>query len=156
MRITRTVSTTLLATTAAASLMQPVLAFEAQAFVDRVEDVYRHFGYELEFGPATLEGNTITVDGVTANLVDQEDAESVRTETTFTFSGVTEREDGSYLVDSLTVPDLDTPIDAEPPSHITLADIRPVPVGLRRSGLARHFLRHLGCNACPCSKEPMT
>lgn len=124
MRITRTASMILLATTATASLIQSAQALEAQAFVDRVEDVYRHFGYELEFGPATLEGDTVTVQGVTARLVDGEDAESASTETTFTFSGVIEREDGSYLVDSLTVPDLDTPIKAEPPGNITLADIR--------------------------------
>ncbi|HEV7291011.1 MAG TPA: hypothetical protein VGN79_01730 [Devosia sp.] len=125
MRITRTATMMLLATTATATLMQPAQALEAQAFVDRVEEVYRHFGYDLEFGPATLDGDTITVEGVTANLVDEEeDHEDVTTETTFTFSGVTEREDGSYLVDSLTVPDLDTPINAEPPGHITLADIR--------------------------------
>jgi hypothetical protein len=125
MRITRTATMMLLATTATATLMQPAQALEAQAFVDRVEEVYRHFGYDLEFGPATLDGDTIIVEGVTANLLDEEeDHEDVTTETTFTFSGVTEREDGSYLVDSLTVPDLDTPINAEPPGHITLADIR--------------------------------
>lgn len=124
MKITRTVSMTLLATTATASVMQPAQALEAQAFIDRVEAVYRHFGYELDFGPATLEGNTITVQGVTAKVVDGEGSESAQTETTFTFSGVTEQDDGSYLVDSVTVPDLDTPIRAEPPGHITLADIR--------------------------------
>jgi hypothetical protein len=113
----------LLATAASASLMQPASALEAQAFVDRVEEVYRHLGYEFEFGPATLDGDTITVEGATANLVETPDAEGVSTDTTFTFSGVTEREDGSYLVDSLTVPDLDTPIEAEPPGNVTIADI---------------------------------
>ena len=117
--ITRTTRMMLLATAATATLVQPAQALEAQAFIDRIEQVYRYFGYDLDFGPATLEGDTITVQGITANLVEAEESESVSTETTFTFFGVTERGDGSYLVDSLTVPDLDSPIHAQPPGHIT-------------------------------------
>lgn len=124
MKITKIASITLLATVAGASLAHPASALEAAAFVDRVEEVYRHLGYELEFGPATLDGDTVIVDGVTANLVKTPDAEGVSTSAKFTFSGITEREDGSYLVDSLVAPDVDAPISAEPPGNVTLTDIR--------------------------------
>jgi hypothetical protein len=40
-----------------------------------------------------------------------------------TFEGVVENEDGSYLADSLTVPDVDTEFAQDPVGHITLVDI---------------------------------
>src|SRR5690606_22625075 len=41
-----------------------------------------------------------------------------------TFSGVTERPDGSYMAQSVTIPDIDADFAEEPTGHITLSDIR--------------------------------
>jgi len=124
MKITQTATLMLLATTASLAALQPANALEAQAFVDRVAAVYKHIGYDLKFGPATLDGDTVTVDGVTIGLagMDGEDM-SFKADTELTFSGVTEREDGAYFVDSLAIPDIDAPIEAEPAGHISLVDI---------------------------------
>ena len=124
MKITQTATLMLLATTASLAALQPANALEAQAFVDRVAAVYKHIGYDFKFGPATLDGDTVTVEGVTIGLagMDGEDM-SFATDTELTFSGVTEREDGAYFVDSLSIPDIDAPIEAEPAGHISLVDI---------------------------------
>ena len=124
MKITQTATLMLLATTATLAALQPANALEAQAFVDRVAAVYKHIGYDFKFGTATLDGDTVTVDGVKLGLagMDGEDT-SFATDTQLTFSGVTEREDGAYFVGSLTIPDIDAPIEAEPAGHISLVDI---------------------------------
>jgi hypothetical protein len=115
----------LLATAATAIMMQPASALEAQAFVDRVAAVYENIGYGFEFGPATLDGDTITVEGVTVNMAGMEsEPTSFTTDTVITFTGVTEREDGSYLAESVTIPDIDADFAEEPTGHITLSDIR--------------------------------
>ncbi|WP_108396176.1 hypothetical protein [Devosia submarina] len=118
----------LLASAATGVLMQPASALEAQAFVDRVAEVYQHIGYDFEFGPATLDGDTVTVDGVTVNMAGLEGTEdeptSFTTDTVITFSGVTERPDGSYMAQSVTIPDIDADFAEEPTGHITLSDIR--------------------------------
>ena len=115
----------LLATVAAGLLTQPASALEAQAFVDRVAAVYEKIGYGFEFGAATLDGDTITVEGVTVNMAGIEsEPTSFVSDAVITFTGVTEREDGAYFADSVSIPDIDADFAAEPAGHITLSDIR--------------------------------
>jgi hypothetical protein len=118
-----TIKTTgLLAATALATLtvMQPAMALDAQAFVDRVTSVYGAMGYELSFGEASLDGDTIIVDGVTMSATGME---PMVIDTELTFTGVAEYDDGSYTAESLTVPDVDTEFSADPVGHLSLVDI---------------------------------
>ncbi|SMQ73053.1 hypothetical protein SAMN06295905_2243 [Devosia lucknowensis] len=119
-----TIKTTgLLAATGLATVlfMQPAMALEADAFIERVATVYGAMGYDLSFGEATLNGDTITVDGVTVNMQGADEPMVVDTE--LTFSGVVENDDGSYSVDSLSVPDIDTEFAEDPVGHLTLVDM---------------------------------
>lgn len=123
---TRTITLTLLSSVAAAALAGQASALEAQAFVDRIAAVYKPLGYDFQFGPATLDGDTITVDGGTVSIVSTPDApmEPMTFDTEITFSGVVENADGSYTAESVTIPDIDTEFATEPAGHLTLADIR--------------------------------
>ena len=127
MRTNQTARLLLLSSVATAALMSPAMALDAQVFVDRVAEVYKHIGYDLSFGAATLDGDTVTVDGVTVGFTGPSAgvAEPMKFDTELTFSGVTENADGSYLVDSLTIPDIDTDFSDTPEvtGHITLSDI---------------------------------
>lgn len=117
----------LLATVATGAMLQPAMALDAQAFVDRVAAVYKTIGYDLQFGPATLDGDTVTVDGVTlgfTTMPDDADFEPMVLDTEITFSGVTELADGGYKAESVTIPDIDTDFSADPVGHVTLSDIR--------------------------------
>ena len=115
----------LLATAATGLMIQSASALEAQAFVDRVAAVYQKIGYDFKFGPATLDGDTVTVQGVTVNMAGIEsEPTSFVSDTVITFTGVTERPDGSYMADSVTIPDIDTDFASEPAGHVTLSDIR--------------------------------
>jgi hypothetical protein len=123
--MTRTTKTTglMLATgLATLALLQPAMALDAEAFVDRIEAVYKTLGYEFDFGAATLDGSTITVDGVTVTITGAED-EPFTIDTELTFAGVVEAEDGSYTAESLTVPDIDTEFATDPVGHVTVSDI---------------------------------
>jgi hypothetical protein len=126
MRITKTAATLLLGGVATAMLMGPAMALEAQAFVDRVAEVYKTVGYEFKFGAATLDGDTITVDGGTVSVISSPGAamEAMTFDTEVTFSGVVENADGSYTAESVTIPDVDTDFADEPAGHLTLSDIR--------------------------------
>ena len=120
-----TIKTTgLMAATALATLtvVQPAMALDADAFVDRISTVYAAMGYDLKFGPATLSGDTIVVDGVTVNI-EGTGMEPTTLDTELTFSGVAEYEDGSYSAESLTVPDIDTEFASDPVGRFTLVDI---------------------------------
>lgn len=126
MSTTKTIQLLLLSGVAATALSVPASALEAQAFVDRVAEVYRTMGYELSFGEATLEGDTITVDGVTVEVVGAGE-EPMEVETTLTFRGVSETEDGAYWAEELTIPDVDTVFTTEEDEvegRVTLSDIR--------------------------------
>jgi len=126
MSTTKTIQLLLLSGVAAAALSAPASALEAQAFVDRVAEVYRTMGYELSFGEATLEGDTFTVDGLTVEVVGV-DEEPMEIDTTLTFRGVSETEDGAYWAEELTVPDVDTVFtteEDEAEGRVTLSDIR--------------------------------
>jgi hypothetical protein len=128
MRTNQTARLLLLSSVATAALMSPAMALDAQVFVDRVAEVYKHIGYDLSFGAATLDGDTVTVDGVTVGFVgaSADTMEPMTFDTELTFSGVAEGTDGSYTVESLTIPDIDTEFASapEPVGHVTASDIR--------------------------------
>ena len=130
MRTNQTARLLLLSSVATAALMSPAMALDAQVFVDRVAEVYKHTGYDLSFGAATLDGDTVTVDGVTVGFIDAgagaDAMEPMTFDTELTFSGVAEGSDGSYTVESLTIPDIDTEFASapEPVGHVTASDIR--------------------------------
>ena len=124
MRTTKTITLMLLSGVASFALIGQASALEAQAFVDRLTAVYNSAGYALEFGAATLDGDTITVDGVTVGIIGHEtDAEPMHFDTELTFSGVSELADGGYHADSLTIPDIETEFATEPKGELSLADI---------------------------------
>lgn len=116
----------LLSGVATIALMGPAMALDAQAFVDRIAEVYKPLGYDFTFGAATLDGDTITVDGGTVTIVSSPDAalEPMTFDTEVTFTGVVENADGSYTAESVTIPDIDTDFAEEPAGHLTLSDIR--------------------------------
>lgn len=128
MKTTQTARLLLLSGVATAALMSPAMALDAQTFVDRVAEVYKTMGYDLEFGAATLDGDTVTVDGVTVGLTaaTADDADAMTFDTEITFSGVVENADGSYAVAALTIPDIDSEFGTapEPVGHVSVADIR--------------------------------
>lgn len=125
MRTIQTARLLLLSGVATTALMGPAMALEAQAFVDRVAEVYKTIGYDFSFGEATLDGDTITVDGVTVGFEPEAGVEPMTFDTEITFSGVVEGADGSYTADSVTIPDIDTEFASapEPVGHLTLSDI---------------------------------
>lgn len=104
------------------AMLQPAMALDAEAFIDRIEAVYGTMGYDLAFGPATAEGSTITVDGVTIGIVGI-DEEPMQVDTTLTFTGVVENDDGSFTADELTIPDIDTEFASDPVGHFSLTGI---------------------------------
>ncbi|MFP9136174.1 hypothetical protein ACLI1C_03230 [Devosia sp. XGJD_8] len=125
MRTIQTARLLLLSGVATTALMGPAMALEAQAFVDRVAEVYKTIGYDFSFGAATLDGDTITVDGVTVGFEPEAGVEPMTFDTEITFSGVVEGADGSYTAHSVTIPDIDTEFASapEPVGHLTLSDI---------------------------------
>ena len=126
MKITKIAATLLLGGVATAVMMGQANALEAQAFLGRMAEVYKTVGYDIAFGEATLDGDTITVDGMTVTIASTPEApmEPFVVDTEITFSGVTEEADGSYYAASVTVPDIDTDFAEEPTGHVTLSDIR--------------------------------
>ena len=124
MKITQTASLILLGGVASAMLMGQASALEAKAFIDRVATVYKAVGYDLQFGPATLDGDTVIVDGVTVALVNSiEGIDPATFETEVTFWGVAELADGGYTAQSVTIADIDADFAADPVGHIALSDI---------------------------------
>ena len=126
MKITKIAATLLMGGVATAVMMGQANALEAKAFLGRMAEVYKTVGYDIDFGEATLDGDTITVDGMTVTIASTPEApmEPFVVDTEITFSGVTEEADGSYYAASVTVPDIDTDFAEEPTGHLTLSDIR--------------------------------
>jgi hypothetical protein len=104
------------------ALMQPAMALDAQTFVDRIAAVYKIGGYDIAFGAATLDGDTITVDGAKVALTGME-GETWNLDTTLTFTGVADAENGGFTAETLTIPDVDTDFAEDPAGHISLVDI---------------------------------
>lgn len=115
----------LLSGVATAALMAPAMALDADAFIDRVETVWKGYGYDLQFGAATLDGNSVVVDGLTVTIATSPEAgmEPLVIDTQITFSNVAEGADGSYTAESISVPDIDTEFSADPVGRLTLRDI---------------------------------
>ncbi|MBO9589031.1 hypothetical protein [Devosia sp.] len=121
MRINKIQGLMLASGMATLALMQPAMALDAQTFVDRIAAVYKIGGYDIQFGAATLDGDTITVDGATVGVTGVEEPWTV--DTTLTFTGVAEGDDGSFTADALTIPDIDTEFAQDPVGHVSLIDI---------------------------------
>ena len=98
------------------ALMQPAMALDAEAFVDRLAAVYKIGGYDIDFGTATLDGTTITVDGATVKVKGVDEPWTVDTELTFT--GVADADDGGFTAEAMTIPDIDTDFAEEPKGHL--------------------------------------
>ncbi|ODT79463.1 MAG: hypothetical protein ABS76_19965 [Pelagibacterium sp. SCN 64-44] len=121
----RTIKTTglMLATgLATLAMLQPAMALDAEAFVDRIEAIYNAMGYELSFGPASAAGDVVTVDGLTLGIAGMTE-EPMDVDTVLTFTGVVEYEDGSYTAEELTIPDIDTEFASDPVGHVSLTGI---------------------------------
>ena len=127
MRTVKTARLLLLSGVATAALVTQAMALDAQSFVDRLSMVYKTVGYDFTFGAATLNGDTITVDGVTLGFSTEPALDPMHFDAEITFSGVAEAADGSYTVQSVTIPDIDSEFggeDGDPVGHVTLSDVR--------------------------------
>jgi hypothetical protein len=122
MRINKIQGLMLASGMATLALMQPAMALDAQEFVDRIAAVYKLGGYDIQFGTATLDGDTVTVDGAKVALTGA-DTETWSIDTTLTFTGVADAENGGFTADSLTIPDVDTDFSDDPKGHVSLVDI---------------------------------
>ncbi|WDR06721.1 hypothetical protein PSQ90_04495 [Devosia rhodophyticola] len=120
MKFTSKFRLALLATIGTATMIQPVMALDAQAFVDRVAAVYGAMGYDIEPGTVEADGATVVVKGVKI-AVSGEAPTDIAADLTFT--GVTENADGSYTADALTMPDFEYDITEKTPGHVSLKNI---------------------------------
>jgi hypothetical protein len=127
MRTVKTARLLLLSGIATAALMTQAMALDAQSFLDRLATVYESVGYEFSFGAASLDGDTVRVDGVTIAF-SETGLEPMHFDAEITFSGVVEAADGSYSVEAVTIPDIDAEFGGEdaddPVGHITVSDMR--------------------------------
>ncbi len=123
MNLSKTKSLMLGAALSTVALMQPAMALDAQAFVDRIAAVYEKGGVKLTFGEATADGDTIVVNGVTFEAP-AEGTEPMVVDTELTFNGVVETEDGGFTAESMTVPDVDSEFTSDPVvGNVSLTDI---------------------------------
>lgn len=135
----------LLATSLTALIIaQPALAFEAEAVLERFSAVMEYSGNKIDFGPATVSGDTITVDGATMHIPGED---PVVFDQTFTFSGVVEGEGGNFTIQSVSVPDVViTEGSKKSESVFTLKDIRASDIWLPPPGeiTAEHVVQSFG------------
>lgn len=123
MNLSKTKSLMLGAALSTLALMQPAMALDAQAFVDRIAAVYEQGGVKLTFGEATADGDTVVVNGVTFEAA-AEGTEPMVVDTELTFTGVVETEDGGFTAEAMTVPDIDTEFASDPVvGKVSLTDI---------------------------------
>lgn len=121
---TKTTARLLLTSVATVALIGQANALEAQAFVDRVAAVYKSVGIKIDFGAATLDGDTITVDGATVEPIRIDAAkEPMHFDAEITFAGVSELADGAYHADTVSIPDIETEFATEPKGELSLKDI---------------------------------
>lgn len=95
---------TLLATAFALGGMQSAAAIEPDDFADALVQAGTFLGLALSYGTAEIEGDTVTVSGLSL-LVPGEGAFEI--ERDIVFEGVTEAEDGSYTVARATIEDIE-------------------------------------------------
>ena len=92
----------------------PVAAVEPEAFLERLRAAYELMGYDFAFGPARAEGDAIIVDGASVAITQPEGMLGpVDLDVELRFSGVAEREDGTYTADALTIDELGFSHDGE-------------------------------------------
>jgi hypothetical protein len=85
----------------------PVVAVEPDAFLERLRAAYELMGYDFAFGPARAEGDAIIVDGASVAITQPEGMLGpVDLDVELRFSGVAEREDGTYTADALTIDEI--------------------------------------------------
>lgn len=101
------------------AMMQPAMALDADAFIDRIETVYQANGYEFSFGPASVQGSDVIVEGVRIGIAGV-DEEPTQFDITLTFTDVEEYEDGSFTARELRIPDIDTEFASDPVGHVSL------------------------------------
>ncbi|MDR3472882.1 MAG: hypothetical protein P4M09_14555 [Devosia sp.] len=98
------------------------LAVDANDFAAKIKGVYTSAmgpAVTLTLGAATASGNDVIIDGAT--LSEPAAPENVyKLDSKLTFSGVTQQADGSYLADTLTLPDVDYKFDG---GELTVKDI---------------------------------
>lgn len=123
MKTFKTTSLMLACGFATLALAQPALALDAQEFADRLVEVSKVQGFDVTFGPAALEGDTITIQGGTIVPTDLGE-EPQPFDTVITFTGVEEFDDGSYYAETMSVPDIDIQVEEEPKGQFTLSDIK--------------------------------
>jgi len=100
--------TLVLCVSTAIGIAHPAMAQDADDFAAKLAAAYGAVGYSLEFGPSTVDGTTISYDGLTVSLPAYGvTAEApIKLDTVLTFKGVEEYDDGSYTAESLSIPDV--------------------------------------------------
>lgn len=126
MKFTAKTRLALLATVALLASMQPAFALDAQKFVAQLTSAYGAMGYDIQPGPATLDGDTIVVKGFKIGFkAAGAAAQPFAVTNDITFTAVTENADGSYRADSVTVPDIERDIeDPQVPGHFSLKNLK--------------------------------
>jgi hypothetical protein len=122
---TTTFASLLLSGVASFALMTPAYALDAEAFLDRIAEVYAKQGIELTFGEAAVDGDTIIVQGLDYAVTGVDDSK-IKLDTEFTFSGVAEYDDGSYSAAELSVPDVENSFEDDEGGtvEVSVKDIR--------------------------------
>ncbi|WEJ34015.1 hypothetical protein [Devosia sp. SD17-2] len=103
------------------AMLQPAMALDAQAFMQRIADVYKMGGYDITFDTATANGDTVVVDGLNVSITGVDEA--IALDTQLTFTGVSETDDGGFTAERLTVPDIDTNFSEDPVGRVTVTGI---------------------------------
>lgn len=103
------------------AMLQPAMALDAQAFMQRIADVYKIGGYDITFDTATANGGTVVVDGLNVSITGIDEA--IVLDTQLTFTGVSETDDGGFTAERLTVPDIDTNFSEDPVGRVTVTGI---------------------------------
>ncbi len=103
------------------AMLQPAMALDAQAFMQRIADVYKIGGYDITFDTATANGDTVVVDGLNVSITGIDEA--IVLDTQLTFTGVSETGDGGFTAERLTVPDIDTNFSEDPVGRVTVTGI---------------------------------
>lgn len=103
------------------AMLQPAMALDAQAFMQRIADVYKIGGYDITFDTATANGDTVVVDGLNVSITGVDEA--IALDTQLTFTGVSETDDGGFTAERLTVPDIDTNFSEDPVGRVTVTGI---------------------------------